>query len=212
MCPVRLPARRSKWIMCRAIIPIAGGCWRSPQRALSGSASRSASTSASAAAAPFSTGRATAIAPGNATSLWRPCGRPIDCEVAPLIDAHGAGRRRITVHARLGTHDILKVGFAAAGSHDIVPIDRCPILDPALSGALEAAWALAEPLIENWQAARHPGHRNQGRPRYRRARLRTAASGGGDHAVGHISATSSRAADAPWRTGVDAQRPRDHHR
>jgi 23S rRNA (uracil1939-C5)-methyltransferase len=29
-----------------------------------------------------------------------------------------------------------------------VPIDRCPILDPALSGALEAAWALAEPLTK----------------------------------------------------------------
>jgi 23S rRNA (uracil1939-C5)-methyltransferase len=72
----------------------------------------------------------------------------LDCEVAPLIDAHGAGRRRITVHARLGTHDILKVGFAAAGSHDIVPVDRCPILDPALAGALEAAWALAEPLTK----------------------------------------------------------------
>ena len=71
----------------------------------------------------------------------------IDCEVAPLIDAHGAGRRRITLHARKGTHDVLKVGFAAAGSHDIVPIDRCPILDPALDGALDAAWALAEPLI-----------------------------------------------------------------
>lgn len=70
----------------------------------------------------------------------------LDCEVAPLVDAHGAGRRRITLHARLGTHDVLRVGFAAAGSHDIVPIDRCPILDPALSGALEAAWALAEPL------------------------------------------------------------------
>jgi 23S rRNA (uracil1939-C5)-methyltransferase len=72
----------------------------------------------------------------------------LECEVAPLVDAHGAGRRRITVHARLGTHDILKVGFAAAGSHDIVPIDRCPILDPALSGALEAAWALAEPMTK----------------------------------------------------------------
>jgi 23S rRNA (uracil1939-C5)-methyltransferase len=68
------------------------------------------------------------------------------CEVAPLIDAHGLGRRRITLHARMGTHDVLKVGFAAAGSHDIVPVDRCPILDPGLSGALEAAWALAEPL------------------------------------------------------------------
>jgi len=71
----------------------------------------------------------------------------IDCEIAPLVDAHGLGRRRITLHARLGTHNVLKVGFAAANSHDIVPIDRCPILDPHLDGALEAAWAIAEPLI-----------------------------------------------------------------
>ncbi|MBB5048860.1 23S rRNA (uracil1939-C5)-methyltransferase [Rhodopseudomonas rhenobacensis] len=72
----------------------------------------------------------------------------IDCEVAPLIDAHGAGRRRITLHARKGTHEVLKVGFTAAGSHDIVPIDACPILDPGLDGALQAAWALAEALAE----------------------------------------------------------------
>ena len=71
----------------------------------------------------------------------------IACEVAPLIDAHGLGRRRITLHARMGTHEVLKVGFAASGSHDIIPIDRCPILDPHLDGALEAAWAIAEPLI-----------------------------------------------------------------
>jgi 23S rRNA (uracil1939-C5)-methyltransferase len=70
----------------------------------------------------------------------------ISCEVQPLIDAHGLGRRRMTLHARLGTHDVLKVGFAAANSHDIVPVDRCPILDPALDGALDAAWAIAEPL------------------------------------------------------------------
>jgi 23S rRNA (uracil1939-C5)-methyltransferase len=68
------------------------------------------------------------------------------CEVGPLVDAHGAGRRRITLHARVGTHDVLKVGFAAANSHDIVPVDRCPVLDPGLNGALDAAWALAEPL------------------------------------------------------------------
>jgi 23S rRNA (uracil1939-C5)-methyltransferase len=71
----------------------------------------------------------------------------LDCAVAPLIDAHGLGRRRITLHARIGTHDVLKVGFAAANSHDIIPVDRCPILDPGLDGALDAAWALAEPLI-----------------------------------------------------------------
>jgi 23S rRNA (uracil1939-C5)-methyltransferase len=69
------------------------------------------------------------------------------CQVDPLIDAHGLGRRRITLHARIGTHDVLKVGFAAAGSHDIIPIDRCPVLDPGLRGALKAAWAIAEPLI-----------------------------------------------------------------
>jgi 23S rRNA (uracil1939-C5)-methyltransferase len=73
----------------------------------------------------------------------------LDCEVAPLLDAHGRGRRRITLHARMATHEVLKVGYAAAATHDIIPIDRCPILDPALDGALEAAWALAEPLIAN---------------------------------------------------------------
>jgi 23S rRNA (uracil1939-C5)-methyltransferase len=70
----------------------------------------------------------------------------IECEVAPLADAHGLGRRRATFHARIGTREILKVGFSAAGSHDIIPIDRCPILDPGLKGALEAAWALTEAL------------------------------------------------------------------
>ncbi len=70
----------------------------------------------------------------------------VACAVDGLIDAHGAGRRRITLHARMGPHEVLKVGFAAAGSHDIIPIDRCPILDPGLDGALPAAWSLAEPL------------------------------------------------------------------
>jgi 23S rRNA (uracil1939-C5)-methyltransferase len=73
----------------------------------------------------------------------------IQTEVFPLIDAHGLGRRRITLHARMGTHEVLKVGFAAAGSHDIVPVDRCPVLDPGLHGALDVAWALAEPLISS---------------------------------------------------------------
>jgi 23S rRNA (uracil1939-C5)-methyltransferase len=70
----------------------------------------------------------------------------IATDVAPLVDAHGSGRRRITLHARMGTHEVLKVGYAAAQSHDIIPIDRCPILDPALEGAIDAAWAIAEAL------------------------------------------------------------------
>ena len=70
----------------------------------------------------------------------------IDCAVDDLIDAHGAGRRRITVHARRGDDGVVRVGFAAPNSHAIVSIDACPILDPALNGALEAARALAEVL------------------------------------------------------------------
>jgi 23S rRNA (uracil1939-C5)-methyltransferase len=70
----------------------------------------------------------------------------IECEVGELVDAHGAGRRRITVHARRGGDGELRTGFAAANSHAIVAIEECPILDPALHGALDAARALAEVL------------------------------------------------------------------
>jgi len=70
----------------------------------------------------------------------------LSCAVDEVIDAHGAGRRRATFHARRGGHDILNVGFAAAQSHHIVPIDRCPILAPSLEGAVNAAWAVAQLL------------------------------------------------------------------
>jgi 23S rRNA (uracil1939-C5)-methyltransferase len=70
----------------------------------------------------------------------------IECEIDGLVDAHGAGRRRITVHARRGGDGELRVGFAAANSHAIVAIEDCPILDPALRGAFDAARALAEVL------------------------------------------------------------------
>lgn len=68
------------------------------------------------------------------------------CEVGPLEDAHGNGRRRIVVHARKSQRGILRVGFAAAGSRDIVPIGRCPILTPELDGALIVAEAISEML------------------------------------------------------------------
>jgi 23S rRNA (uracil1939-C5)-methyltransferase len=70
----------------------------------------------------------------------------IACPVDELVDAHGAGRRRITVHARRGSDGELRVGFAAASSHAIVAIGDCPILDPALHGAFDVARALADVL------------------------------------------------------------------
>jgi 23S rRNA (uracil1939-C5)-methyltransferase len=66
--------------------------------------------------------------------------------VADLIDAHGEGRRRVVFHARRGTHDVLEVGFSAARAHQVIPIDRCPVLAKSLDGALKAAWAIAETL------------------------------------------------------------------
>jgi 23S rRNA (uracil1939-C5)-methyltransferase len=74
----------------------------------------------------------------------------IEAPVADLIDAHGdgpdEGRRRAVFHARRGTHDVLEVGFSAARAHQVIPIDRCPVLAKSLDGALKAAWAIAEVL------------------------------------------------------------------
>ena len=70
----------------------------------------------------------------------------IDSAVGALIDAHGEGRRRAVFHARRSVHDVLEVGFAAYRAHHIISIDRCPVLAPALGGAIGAAWALAEAL------------------------------------------------------------------
>lgn len=70
----------------------------------------------------------------------------IAAEVAELVDAHGAGRRRAVFHARRGAHDVLQVGYAALAAHRIVPIDACPVLAPDMQNALNAAWALAGAL------------------------------------------------------------------
>jgi 23S rRNA (uracil1939-C5)-methyltransferase len=70
----------------------------------------------------------------------------VAAEVDDLVDAHGEGRRRVVLHARRGTHDVLEVGFAAIHAHHIVPIDQCPVMASGLDGVLEAAWAIAEAL------------------------------------------------------------------
>lgn len=72
----------------------------------------------------------------------------IEAEVEPCVDAHGTGRRRATLHARRGEDGILKVGFAAARSHQIVDLDHheCPILIPALQKSAAPIRALAQHL------------------------------------------------------------------
>jgi 23S rRNA (uracil1939-C5)-methyltransferase len=69
----------------------------------------------------------------------------LDLDVGPLVDAHGAGRRRVTFHARI-TDGRARVGFMRARAHEIVEIDACPLLAPCLDGALAAARAIAQVL------------------------------------------------------------------
>jgi 23S rRNA (uracil1939-C5)-methyltransferase len=58
-------------------------------------------------------------------------------EVLDLVDAHGEGRRRATLHARAAGS-----GFNAARSHKVHPMDQCPVLVPALSRASDIANAV----------------------------------------------------------------------
>lgn len=58
----------------------------------------------------------------------------IAAEVEPLIDAQGEGRRRATLHVKKTAAGVI-AGFNAARSHDIHPLDHCPILVPALASA-----------------------------------------------------------------------------
>lgn len=69
----------------------------------------------------------------------------IDKNVSGLIDAHGAGRRRVSIHARR-RDGVATAGFMAARSHDLLDLDRCPVLVPALAPAFDVARTLAARL------------------------------------------------------------------
>ena len=60
-------------------------------------------------------------------------------------DAHGSGRRRVSVHARR-KGDRVTAGFMAPRSHALHDIDRCPILVPALDRAFDISRTIAATL------------------------------------------------------------------
>ncbi|WP_421952162.1 class I SAM-dependent RNA methyltransferase [Pelagibacterium sp.] len=62
----------------------------------------------------------------------------VQADTADPIVAHGAGRRRATLHATKSA-----AGFMALRSHAIHDIDTCPVLVPALARAPEIARAIA---------------------------------------------------------------------
>ena len=60
--------------------------------------------------------------------------RHIEATVAETIDAHGAGRRRVTLHVLFAGGRVL-AGFMEGRSHRLLDLDRCPILAPELADA-----------------------------------------------------------------------------
>jgi 23S rRNA (uracil1939-C5)-methyltransferase len=69
----------------------------------------------------------------------------IETKVADLVDAHGAGRRRVSLHVRQ-QNGAWVAGFMEQKSHDLVALDHCPVLVPALKDAAKLAAAFGEPL------------------------------------------------------------------
>jgi 23S rRNA (uracil1939-C5)-methyltransferase len=76
----------------------------------------------------------------------------IDAPLDPLIDAHGEGRRRVTLHVRFPDR-AMHVGYMAARSHQIVEIAFCPIAEPNLK---DQAPGIARAIGEHLRAARKP--------------------------------------------------------
>ena len=68
-----------------------------------------------------------------------------DVRVSEVIDAHGAGRRRVSLHVRRKGAEVT-AGYMEPRSHTLLDIDRCPILEPVLAGAFDIGRALGAKL------------------------------------------------------------------
>lgn len=62
----------------------------------------------------------------------------IEAPIAGTLDAHGVGRRRVSLHIRR-TEVGIEAGFMRAKSHELIDLDACPLLVPALAPAPELA-------------------------------------------------------------------------
>jgi len=79
--------------------------------------------------------------------------RGIDTEIAPMIAAPPASRRRAVLTAERQGREV-RLGFNRDGSHEIVAIPECKVLVPAIVRALPMLTALVAPLVP-------PNHRGR---------------------------------------------------
>lgn len=77
----------------------------------------------------------------------------VDTEVAPLVTV-GAGTRRRAVLTALRARSEIRLGYHARRSHDLIAIDQCPVLSPAIVTRFEALRLLARVLIADEDGVR----------------------------------------------------------
>jgi 23S rRNA (uracil1939-C5)-methyltransferase len=75
----------------------------------------------------------------------------IEAPVHSIIDAHGTGRRRVSMHVKIANQEV-RAGFMRAKSHELLPIELCPILSPELSHCFKIAGELGRALLGNCNA------------------------------------------------------------
>lgn len=69
----------------------------------------------------------------------------LNVDLYPLIDAHGIGRRRVTLNVQVDK-DKTQVGFMGKRSHDLLDFVECPILVDDLSEAKKISRLLSAPF------------------------------------------------------------------
>jgi 23S rRNA (uracil1939-C5)-methyltransferase len=77
----------------------------------------------------------------------------IVCDVPPVIDAHGAGRRRATFNLRRGDGAPV-VGFSQRAAHAIVNLEECRVLEPRLWAKVEAIRSIGALFLRKAQSIR----------------------------------------------------------
>ncbi|MFN4287520.1 MAG: class I SAM-dependent RNA methyltransferase [Brevundimonas sp.] len=77
----------------------------------------------------------------------------LECEVHPVIATGPASRRRVGLHARRDRGGQVVLGFKGRRSWSVVPVERCPIMVPAIERALPALAEVARPFLGHPKSA-----------------------------------------------------------
>jgi len=67
--------------------------------------------------------------------------------VSGIVDAHGAGRRRVSLHVRK-RDGVVTAGFMEARTHTLLDIAQCPILEPGMMRAFDIGRAIGTRLSD----------------------------------------------------------------